>query len=378
MKRNSMNLLRFLLWSLILFAVGSGVANADVTVDGITYHEISHAHNNQLEHAARIRSLVEQIKAIERQLADVRSRAARLQSEITALEAEKKRVLDEYRQGAFCTGCDKARSEFAPGEAFPHAGQQVRGATPEELARKEKGYNDKIAAKQRELAALPNATTLETDRLALTNKLINNEIPWWAGCVDAEVELRKQAWENDKKNLKDKISQTQKSLSDANAAYNRAAAQAKPNPAVLDGMKTGIESLKTQTRNLQDDLPRLRESHVKTMDDFSRQALGAQKELADLCATIRDDMGLFSGTDIANKMRGYGWDFRLSFVDANPLTGLSLTPLTGLSSSGQTINDIKILLEGGKPASGIGLGAGAHPNFGLGGSDPKAVLEGKK
>jgi len=72
----------------------------------------------------------------------------KLKKELNDLIAEKIAVLDEYRRGQFCTGCNVPRSQFKAGETFPHSGQSVRAATPEELAAKEKYYDDKIAAKE--------------------------------------------------------------------------------------------------------------------------------------------------------------------------------------------------------------------------------------
>lgn len=72
----------------------------------------------------------------------------KLKKELNDLILEKETVLDDYRRGQFCTGCSKPRSQFSPGETFPHSGQRVRAATPEELARKAKEYDDKIALKQ--------------------------------------------------------------------------------------------------------------------------------------------------------------------------------------------------------------------------------------
>lgn len=74
----------------------------------------------------------------------------KLKNELSALIAEKISVLDEYRRGQFCTGCSVPRSQFKAGETFPHPGQSVRAATPEELATKEKYYDDRIAAKEKE------------------------------------------------------------------------------------------------------------------------------------------------------------------------------------------------------------------------------------
>ena len=89
---------------------------------------------------------------------------AKLKKEINDLIAEKESVIDEYRRGQFCTGCQVPRSEFKPGESFPHAGQRVRAATPEEIYKKEKYYDDKINPKKAQLAEL------ESDENEFTRK----------------------------------------------------------------------------------------------------------------------------------------------------------------------------------------------------------------
>lgn len=75
----------------------------------------------------------------------------KMKRELSALIAEKAAVLDEYKRGQFCTGCNTPRSQFKPGESFPHPGQSVRAATAEELASKAKEYDNKISAKDSEI-----------------------------------------------------------------------------------------------------------------------------------------------------------------------------------------------------------------------------------
>jgi predicted Fe-S protein YdhL (DUF1289 family) len=61
---------------------------------------------------------------------------------------EKAAKLDEYRQGLFCSGCGQTRSEIlAKGEEFPHRGQHIIKATPEQIAAKDRelqGIIDRI------------------------------------------------------------------------------------------------------------------------------------------------------------------------------------------------------------------------------------------
>jgi hypothetical protein len=65
---------------------------------------------------------------------DIRS----LQRRIAEAESDKAAKLKEFRDGQFCSGCTLTRSEIlAKGEEFPHAGQSVVSATPQQIAAKD-------------------------------------------------------------------------------------------------------------------------------------------------------------------------------------------------------------------------------------------------
>lgn len=76
---------------------------------------------------------------------------AKLKKELRDLIAEKEVVLQDYRQGYFCGGCGVPRSQFKPGETFPHSGQKIVPASQEKIAAKAKEYDDRISKKQQEL-----------------------------------------------------------------------------------------------------------------------------------------------------------------------------------------------------------------------------------
>ncbi|MGF2412084.1 hypothetical protein [Ferruginibacter sp.] len=98
----------------------------------------------------------------------------KLKKELNDLIEEKIAVLDEYRRGQFCTGCSVPRSQFGPGESFPHTGQRVRAATPQELAVKEKEYDDKIARKREELKLFEFSENEFTRKRADIDQQMNN------------------------------------------------------------------------------------------------------------------------------------------------------------------------------------------------------------
>ena len=84
-------------------------------------------------------------------------RVAALNAELSALRDKMAATLDEYRQGLFCSGCGKTKSEIlAAGQTFPHSGQTVIRATPEQIAAKERELQapiDRDAREQKDVEA---------------------------------------------------------------------------------------------------------------------------------------------------------------------------------------------------------------------------------
>jgi len=99
---------------------------------------------------------------------------AQLKADLSALIKEKDDVIAEYRLGQFCTGCNTPRSQFKSSESFPHPGQSVRPATPQEIAAKEKQYDDKISRKQEELKQFEFNENEFTRKRADIDKMINS------------------------------------------------------------------------------------------------------------------------------------------------------------------------------------------------------------
>lgn len=78
--------------------------------------------------------------------------AADLVARLSKYNADKAAKLDEYRQGLFCSGCGKTKSEIlAVGDTFPHPGQSVIRATQAQIAAKEREMQAPIDRAVREL-----------------------------------------------------------------------------------------------------------------------------------------------------------------------------------------------------------------------------------
>jgi predicted Fe-S protein YdhL (DUF1289 family) len=122
---------------------------------------------------------------------DERDRLARdLAKRIVQLEESKEAKLEEYRQGLFCSGCGKTRSEIlAKGESFPHPGQHVISATPEQIAAKERELNAEIdREKAREQQAIKDRNSVKPEIDEALNQ-IREGVAYWRTSVYAHKAL---------------------------------------------------------------------------------------------------------------------------------------------------------------------------------------------
>ena len=354
--------------------------------EGVVYRTIDHAHNNQLVHEGNIRRLIGEVKAIEAELAGIVAAI----NNLDALIAEKARDMDEFRRGEYCTKCGWTRTQLetgrhgsdppvAPRNATDHFQEfSLNGVaaipTAEEIALREKGHDDRIAAKRAELAGADfRKFRLANERSSRINSILNYQGTYWADAVVAEIDLRQKEWETTKKNLQLKITQVTKLADDASIALNRARANPKTDRASIDTQQLIADAYRFQVRSLQEELPTRRAEAARALDSFLIYVGGVKNNLADLGATVSNDrrFGLWSGRDIEAKFRGMHFAYVLSFVAGNPFVGLSATPIGGLSQQGNTPADIKRLLEGGGTSA-------SKPARGNTKKDAKDVLDGKE
>jgi hypothetical protein len=82
-------------------------------------------------------------------LSDIAQQISDLQDQVTDLTQKRDKAVAELRQGRFCSKCMRAESEFDSPAAFSQHLDDVDGvplsATPEQIAAKEKEYDDQIA-----------------------------------------------------------------------------------------------------------------------------------------------------------------------------------------------------------------------------------------
>lgn len=120
----------------------------------------------------------------------------RLSDNLGVARRDKWAKLDEYRQGLFCSGCGQTKSEIlAKGEQFPHSGQHVIAATPQQIAAKELELDRQIDAITKQLdTANQNYRTADEeaseaiDQLAFGMQLWRLAIGFEQRLIDQEVQ----------------------------------------------------------------------------------------------------------------------------------------------------------------------------------------------
>lgn len=101
--------------------------------------------------------------------------------------------LDEYRQGLFCSGCGRTKSDIlSKGEQFPHANQTIIKPTPEQIAAKERQLQEIIDRIANELKDVRDKRAkLDPDINAIKEQLFEG-MGLWRTAVGFNARLLRQ------------------------------------------------------------------------------------------------------------------------------------------------------------------------------------------
>lgn len=199
---------------------------------------------------------------------------SRVQNQIRAVQREKAAALDDIREGLFCSGCGKTKTEILKNErVFPHPGQTVIHMTPADLAAR-------LAAKA---AEFDNQINPLQQQIALLNR---------------QKEQAKRDWETSVARTEAMLDRARRARDDAQEKLNRlrwdlidaeAAAQLLPRME-----KWARDAWDTMQRRRRDDERRTQERQVaeakRLAEDSGRQETywrQREKWLADLEAGAR-------------------------------------------------------------------------------------------
>lgn len=88
---------------------------------------------------ASLDTLTREVARILESIEQLKRKAGSLSGEIPKLKDRRQSLLEEYRNGLFCSGCSQTKSQIlAKGEKFPHPGQKIIQPTPEQIKAKDR------------------------------------------------------------------------------------------------------------------------------------------------------------------------------------------------------------------------------------------------
>jgi len=110
-----------------------------------------------------------------------------LESKLDRLTREKAEIMEEYRNGLFCSGCNKTKAQIlAEGDQFPHPGQHIIQPTLEQIAAKERELQSPIDQARRDHAdnrARQQKLNAELDEAGAQSLA---GVAFWSTCISLE------------------------------------------------------------------------------------------------------------------------------------------------------------------------------------------------
>lgn len=130
------------------------------------------------------------VSKLNAKLKSLNEREKKVLAELALLKAQYAEKMEEYRQGLFCSGCGKTRSEIlSRGEIFPHSGQSIVRPTPAEIASKERMLQAPIDRLEKELKEIREAKQKTDDEIAEARRQSEAGLRLWRTALSFEVAL---------------------------------------------------------------------------------------------------------------------------------------------------------------------------------------------
>ena len=121
------------------------------------------------------------------QIEKLDSDALSLAAKLDRLTREKAEIMEEYRNGLFCSGCNKTKAQIlAEGDQFPHPGQHIIQPTQDQIDAKERELQAPIDQTGRELTdTRAHKDTLRAELDEAGEQSIQG-VAYWATCISLE------------------------------------------------------------------------------------------------------------------------------------------------------------------------------------------------
>lgn len=273
------------------------------------------------------------------------------------LEYKKKRELDEYRRGEFCTGCGQTRSEIeAKGEHFPHPGQSIRPATPEELEQCRKKWDALIAQARKELDELQERQKRASSEAGNAFHEFETLWPVYHNQILTERGWRITAWRDESGGYEQRLRTLSRQIADATTAQAQAG-----KPEQRQATQERIDVLRHLQATLGD---AGRAAFARSSQDEEAFVVSVQSDL--------DHLGLIARDIPYMPAIQQGW-FMEQNIRGCPPFAYQVFGINGLPSARSTQDAARSLLEG----PGVAKPSGHTPAYPPSSPSARQLLEGK-
>lgn len=176
-------------------------------------------------------------ETVERLLArrqELTEQLARWGAELPELRRRQEGLLEEFRNGLFCSGCGKTRSQIlAKGETFPHPGQSILRPTPQQLRDKEAELlrpvgelGGRLDRGRGELPGVEGRARAGVDQVVFGLSLWRCAMAHWSGQLNRGLAARQRQQQAELAALRDALERSQGRAAAGQDAAARAAQQA--------------------------------------------------------------------------------------------------------------------------------------------------------
>ena len=185
------------------------------------YNRVQDARSAWVANSTRVRHLISRAKAVAEAILKLKEERSISENELVTLRVERKRALEELRNGKFCSKCGRTASQIEREERVAFESHVIsvqgykRGPKPEEIKKVEDYYdrlinvlNEKIVRQEDE------KRKLDTDCLN-TGAELQTEIIKYFQNIDIESKMRIYEWDRERAALEKRLEQVMRDLASA-------------------------------------------------------------------------------------------------------------------------------------------------------------------
>ena len=271
---------------------------------------------------------VSSLETLTRAGADLEAQGARLQRQLKELGERLNKLttymaeqLEEYRNGLFCSGCNRTKSDIERGgDRFPHPGQSIIQPTPEQIAAKERELKRPVDSTARELQAADTKRKRQLSEREQVLLQIDAGLALWRTSLSSEQMALLMDAQQDEARYRAERAKAEEQVNKLTMAASRATLQA----AASSG-KPGAETAAALARELKAELAFWQQALRELEQRRANEQRLAQRDLAKATGEAQNE---------SEQLNGYLQRDGLRQVLSAVATPALMAPSTGFNDLG--------------------------------------------